>query len=726
MKMAIKWGQAKTKKAATKKATPAARMARAGLVSRIPAHPIGLAEASVLGLERQADDVVERILRGEHNAARLLASAPAAGDQVPASRGLPLAAELREELERGFGANLEAVRVHTDVPAADAAAARRAQAFTSGRDIYFAAGKFHWQDDGGKQLLYHETAHVLQQTGRVSTERLRATEVTGNGPIQRKSEGKAYRQRRALSFDGLVDLHTAETPDDELKRMIELVGDLLEQNLDNEVEAEALEKKIMANERDFKTKSARARSFLFDVMKLTDRWEGACWLLDQDLLLQTAAPVTIVVEDGKQQSRFALTEYYIQHQKGEAWFNQVASTHSLLREFWPKTFLDNIWNFLMGPGLENQPLNSKRDKPFQPDLGLERLGDFSTAKEAFSLTWLGNKTSPKDNELVITALTWLDWLEDERQKKVFPKIKSEIDNLTRTAKQDVGQLALQKAVALKIAEWGDSLQKRDYRPGINHPLGEKIVELAKKAFGIWEKVEAIQGVVFSADQLADAKKAFPGAVVRLAQARPTVAAELPRALMKANTIFFGLTHDGAHSIPDSKAYLQQIRSAKAILLEFAGTRLEKPLLELFRKEKMDENQMLVDAWFLEKVYSYVLFLDSYDAAKDNAFVGSWKSPDIRLAHRLQAARKLDALAGWLSDRGMPDWNNLHEQLTNVLTHKDQNHSALALLGDWKPQAGINISQLSAEFPKPITVQIRNPLTKTSLGTMEVASKTLAN
>jgi hypothetical protein len=57
------------------------------------------------------------------------------------------------------------VRVHTD-PTADALARSvSARAFTTGTDVYFAAGEYRPGSSDGDSLLAHELTHVTQQRG---------------------------------------------------------------------------------------------------------------------------------------------------------------------------------------------------------------------------------------------------------------------------------------------------------------------------------------------------------------------------------------------------------------------------------------------------------------------------------------------------------------------------------------------------------------------------------
>jgi len=62
-----------------------------------------------------------------------------------------------------LGDSLEDVRVHTDSTADALAQSVSARAFTTGSDVYFAAGEYQPGSSGGDELLSHELAHVVQQ-----------------------------------------------------------------------------------------------------------------------------------------------------------------------------------------------------------------------------------------------------------------------------------------------------------------------------------------------------------------------------------------------------------------------------------------------------------------------------------------------------------------------------------------------------------------------------------
>lgn len=76
--------------------------------------------------------------------------------------GEPLPPSLRASLAPAVGGDLDAVRVHADRAAGDAAAALGARAFTRGWDIFFAPARYQPATREGRQLLAHELVHALQ------------------------------------------------------------------------------------------------------------------------------------------------------------------------------------------------------------------------------------------------------------------------------------------------------------------------------------------------------------------------------------------------------------------------------------------------------------------------------------------------------------------------------------------------------------------------------------
>jgi hypothetical protein len=79
------------------------------------------------------------------------------------SRGSPLPATARTQMENSVGADFSTVRIHTGQQGHDANSSIGARAFTHGNDIYFANSQFNPNTKTGQHLLAHELTHTLQQ-----------------------------------------------------------------------------------------------------------------------------------------------------------------------------------------------------------------------------------------------------------------------------------------------------------------------------------------------------------------------------------------------------------------------------------------------------------------------------------------------------------------------------------------------------------------------------------
>jgi hypothetical protein len=79
--------------------------------------------------------------------------------------GAPLDGGVRTRMERAFGHDFSAVRVHNDGAAARLSADLNARAFTVGKDIAFGASEYRPGTLVGDALIAHELAHVVQQRG---------------------------------------------------------------------------------------------------------------------------------------------------------------------------------------------------------------------------------------------------------------------------------------------------------------------------------------------------------------------------------------------------------------------------------------------------------------------------------------------------------------------------------------------------------------------------------
>lgn len=117
-----------------------------------PVHPLGRG-------------IVPQIQRLAAQPGAALASVPASVGRALAGSGQPLEPALRRNVEQRFGRDFSQVRVHTGAVAARSAREISAQAYTVGRDIVFAEGRFEPGTQDGRRLLAHELTHVVQQSG---------------------------------------------------------------------------------------------------------------------------------------------------------------------------------------------------------------------------------------------------------------------------------------------------------------------------------------------------------------------------------------------------------------------------------------------------------------------------------------------------------------------------------------------------------------------------------
>lgn len=101
------------------------------------------------------------------------ASTASAGDlvnQALQGPGQAIDPETRAYMEPRLGHDFSGVRLHTGSQAAASAGAMQANAYTVGRDIVFATGRYAPGSQTGKRLLAHELSHVVQQdTGGTPT-----------------------------------------------------------------------------------------------------------------------------------------------------------------------------------------------------------------------------------------------------------------------------------------------------------------------------------------------------------------------------------------------------------------------------------------------------------------------------------------------------------------------------------------------------------------------------
>lgn len=93
--------------------------------------------------------------------------------------GKNLPPHIQSHMQDAFGADFGQVRIHEGAPAHQLNRAMSADAFTSGRDIFFRDGAYQPESPQGQHLLAHELTHVVQQGA-----------APQSGAVQRKPNGQ--------------------------------------------------------------------------------------------------------------------------------------------------------------------------------------------------------------------------------------------------------------------------------------------------------------------------------------------------------------------------------------------------------------------------------------------------------------------------------------------------------------------------------------------------------
>ncbi|HEX9932273.1 MAG TPA: DUF4157 domain-containing protein [Allosphingosinicella sp.] len=109
--------------------------------------------------------------------------------------GRPLEPATRQSMERGFGTDFGAIRIHDDARAHDNARSLGAIAYAAGNDIVFGEGRYRPETPSGRALIAHELAHSIQQGG---------VQMKADGPLPVGADQRleAEADRAALDVTG--------------------------------------------------------------------------------------------------------------------------------------------------------------------------------------------------------------------------------------------------------------------------------------------------------------------------------------------------------------------------------------------------------------------------------------------------------------------------------------------------------------------------------------------
>jgi hypothetical protein len=147
------------------------------------------------------------------------ALAPAVSSRIAAAShgGSPLPAPVNQSMSDRFGRDFSGVRIHSNSTADSLSRQLGAEAFTTGSNIFFAAGRYNPYTTPGQRLLAHELTHVVQQgdsAGSVQTKlELGAPDTAAEREADRVAE-QVMRDQPVPRFSAGVPLQVQRQPRD--------------------------------------------------------------------------------------------------------------------------------------------------------------------------------------------------------------------------------------------------------------------------------------------------------------------------------------------------------------------------------------------------------------------------------------------------------------------------------------------------------------------------------
>ena len=639
--------------------------------------------------EREANDVARKVVKG-NGLPRSLSSAPVAGYECRGSRGLPLATDLRLELEDRFNADFSRVRIHTDSAASLAARAEAALAFATGTHIYFAEGQFRPNSEAGSLLLSHELTHVLQQTGRVSSgNRIVATPVTGAGPIQCNPDDYAdkkvlFLETGQTAWKALTERHSVASPTDEtLKALIERINlivagwiplhdSTLVPFLVNIATTHSFQP---ATKTSPLTLTIPATSFLLDCLKVskTDTaFEAAATLLEEDKagdLRSTFGP------------RTDFREFLEKSNRGDMWLSQVFEQEPL-KAYW-SIYLNTFKQFLLNP--------------FRP---IQSLYGFDEAKKK-ALANLDGKESTllPFNDRVLMAFELMERADGFRvalMSRVDQKSEEKYKNSTAEQRR-LERPDLLVAACDELIEKPLDKTKIFLDPEIQIDIAKKVRSLAVQAQGFWLKVRQFQTQIIDRMIQSDRDTRFEGVVKMdhpFAEDHPLMA-PLRKALSTVGDpsgLFFLDDQRKTTSIPSPIEYQKRIKALMQAI-DFQGRlkdnfllALQQALVKSQNKGELDSQEARAIGWMLLWNVEFLAVLSSYSPKNDSATFA-----DGRLAHRRLVGAELLLLAQ------AAQWFELRDLFAHIMHGRDRDKSYLVVPGQWEVHEEYPVSKLQQDF-----------------------------
>lgn len=601
--------------------------------------------------ERQAEDVAKQAMRGERDIGRHLTLFRPAHFAPAGSVGYPLPPALRERMENALGADLRAVRIHSGGVADLAAREHDAEALTSGRNIYFRAGRWAPGSFAGQELLLHELAHVLQQTGlRTAGGRIRATDATGSGEVQRKDT--------FVDFMNGYELFHESTRWDDIKKAYASVPDvkthtdIIESYFPDTFPMSPAQVDAMASEtlkEDFKTLPDPIQGLYVDALKEFGGYEAAWKIVSAKTELPTAYR----------------SYYFYEHARSQSlsWIYRLATANTFVKDYYPARFINAYKTFFLFPGYGGGDL-----EPSTTGAGAKTFSE----KIKDEIKAVKKTPAPGTNELQAAALTAFFYLDDNRKNYLPSQLKAHREagkSLLKsyqdlTAKYESGSVdELSPSVAAEptalFAAVLPEIRKHAAKAAVFWKRAGEIqaAQIAGLGFGAMkpEEVKALTDAIKSDPRF----KNFPKVFLQTAKA----VFERPKGKLLTASAFAARV------------------AAQRDALRLEMTRYGQRISELIAAGTDAEAEGLRIGLALAYLSDVEQVLAGYDGAKDTS-----KRPDQRIATRIRLAHKLQDLGRRFG------WDDLRDAANDVFNEGLQ----IAILGSWTQDTNIKFGDLSKQ------------------------------
>ena len=628
--------------------------------------------------EQQADTLARRFVKGERDLGRDILPARAASFHLPASTGEPLPAPLRGDLERAFDATLGEVRVHHGAAADAAARDQAADAFTSGVDVYFGGGQFAASTPPGRELIAHEVVHVLQQTGRQTTDhRWRPTSISSDGFIQRQpnDDPAPPPPTPEETFEALAIVFTRASSTDATPTVNEvrtLLNGRLSMTPGPRATADEQTRQFVdaVRNRTFRNRPPVARGFVVDCLKILGFFDDAKALLEADSALQIRI--------------FFWRQEFVDHLLGTGTRRSLlwagpGLAHADLASSWPRLIAADYRRFFLRP----------HTPPAGPDEEIQRR--VTAAHDRYDEEHRNQRLIP--SERVVLAWDLLLAMDAERvdaTRNLYTRFGGhsaqrvttgawiamlrELRETNRTAFEDSASTELQQAFSGMMLRVIDEVQ----------PVWERAQDAFQQLSSRMERFSDAQ--LTRDDEHVDRPIPRSGLRGRLYD-------RIGAALTTAANVLFSVDDLGA--LPGSAEYASRLETLRTSLFAATGGRLnlmqqlDVELSTAFERNPRDRSRFVTIGTFSFVLDNIVRLTDAYDAAADDA---TPLLADERGAHRIRMARALARFANWMA------WPQLRAATEPVLSAARTGDVELWLIDDWTPQEAMPIYRLAEDFP----------------------------